>query len=332
MSETSKKAFVTGANGFTGSHLVRKLVTAGVPVRALVRHSSNTEVLSGLDVELVHGDLAEASSLKGHLDGIGTVYHVAAAYRQEGIPKQQFFKVNVEGTRNLLEEARRAGVNRFVHCSTVGVQGEIRNPPATEEAPYNPGDWYQESKMEGEILAKKFFAEDGLPGVVVRPVGIYGPGDSRFLKLFKFINNGKFRMLGSGDVLYHLTYVEDLVDGIILCGERKAAVGETFTIGGPQYLPLRELVQLIADQLGKPVSRLRLPIWPIMGAAVACETICRPLGVEPPIYRRRLDFFTKDRAFDISKAKKFLGYQPSVALRQGIAITADWYRSQGLLN
>ena len=111
-----------------------------------------------------------------------------------------------------------------MHCSTVGVQGEIEDPPAKETAPYKPGDHYQESKMEGEKLALRFFEEHDFEGVVVRPVGIYGPGDTRFLKLFKFINNGRFRMIGKGDVLYHLTYVEDLVDGIILAGEKDKAV------------------------------------------------------------------------------------------------------------
>jgi nucleoside-diphosphate-sugar epimerase len=332
MSTTSKNAFVTGASGFTGSHLVRKLVDKGYRVRALVRKTSNLDALEGLDVELVYGDVTDAATLEGKLDGIDTVFHVAAAYRQEGIPKEHFFKVNVDGTRNLLDEAVAAKVGRFVHCSTVGVQGEIHNPPATEDAPYNPGDWYQESKMEGELLALRFFRENRLPGVVVRPVGIYGPGDTRFLKLFKFIDNGKFRMLGSGEVLYHLTYVEDVVEGILLAGEKEAALGEIFTIGGPQFVPLRDLVTIIAEALERPVSRVKLPVWPFMVAAATCETVCRPLGIEPPIYRRRLDFFTKDRAFDISKARKILGYQPKVDLKTGIRITAEWYRAQGLLN
>jgi len=332
METHSKKAFVTGASGFTGGYLVRKLLQSGYRVRALARKTSNLVGLNGLDVEWVYGDITDRSTLSGHFDGIDIVFHVAAAFRQEGIPKEQFFQVNVEGTRNLLEEAAAAGVGRFVHCSTVGVQGEIQNPPATEEAPYNPGDWYQESKVKGELLALKFFREGWLPVTVARPVGIYGPGDTRFLKLFRFIHNGKFRMLGSGDVLYHLTYVEDEVEGILLCGEKEAALGEVFTIGGPRYLPLKELVELIADAFEKPVSGLRLPIWPFMAAAAACETICRPLGVEPPIYRRRLDFFTKDRAFDISKARKLLGYEPKVDLPEGIRITAKWYLEQGLLN
>lgn len=322
---------MTGGSGFTGSHLCRLLVEKGYAVRALVRAGSRTGHLEKLGAQLVHGDLTHLPAQNGAFDGVDVVFHVAAAYRQEGISKEQFWKVNVDGTQAMLEAARDHGVKRFVHCSTVGVQGEIKNPPARESDPYQPGDHYQESKMEGEKLALGFFDAHKMDGVVVRPVGIYGPGDTRFLKLFKFIYNGKFRMIGKGDVLYHLTYVEDLVRGIILAGECKEAVGNVYTIGGNEYLTLKELVALIAEVLEKPVPQKQLPLKPVYLAAALCESICRPLGVEPPLYRRRLDFFTKDRAFDISRAKKDLGYQPQVSLKEGLRLTAEWYKKHGML-
>jgi nucleoside-diphosphate-sugar epimerase len=329
-----RTVLVTGANGFTGSYLCKHLAERGDNVRALVRATSKLDLLKNLDVELVYGDLANGAidnALAAKLKGVEVVYHIAATYRTEGVPKKYFWQVNVEGTRHILEAARRANVARFVHCSTVGVQGEIKNPPATEEAPYRPGDVYQESKMEGEQLARRFFQEHRLPGVVVRPVGIYGPGDTRFLKLFKFIYNRKFRMLGSGRVLYHLTYVEDLARGIILAGEKTQALGEVFTIGGKEYLTLSELVARIARILDVPVPRKRLPVWPVWLAGLFCEIACRPFGLEPPIYRRRVDFFIKDRAFDISKARRILGYEPQVDLDTGLRLTADWYRARNLL-
>lgn len=327
----NKTAFVTGATGFTGDHLCRMLVSQGYAVSALVRKSSKVDHLKKLGVRTVMGNLANLNLLNGALENFDTVFHIAAAYRQEGISKEQFWKVNVDGTRAMLEYARESGVKRFVHCSTVGVQGEIKNPPAKESDPYQPGDHYQESKMEGEKLALKFFRENSMEGVVVRPVGIYGPGDMRFLKLFKFINNGKFRMIGKGDVLYHLTFVEDLVRGIILAGEKKAAVGNTYTIGGEEFMTLKELVALISQVLDKPVPKKNVPLKPVYLAAAICETICRPFGIEPPIYRRRLDFFTKDRAFDISKAKKDLGYKPKVSLKEGLKTTAKWYKEKNLI-
>jgi nucleoside-diphosphate-sugar epimerase len=333
MTETEKRtAFVTGATGFTGGYLCRNLVGRGYRVKALVRPGRDTAELENLGIEIVHGDLTDPDSLAGKMDGVDVVFHIAAVYRQEGIPRSEFWRVNVDGTRHMLDEALRSGVKRFVHCSTVGVQGEIKNPPATEEAPYNPGDWYQESKMEGELLALSYFKEKGLPVTIVRPVGIYGPGDTRFLKIFRHINKGTFRMIGSGKVLYHLTFVEDLVEGIALAGEKENAVGQIYTIGGEEYVTLNELVELIAGILGKKVPRLKIPVWPVWTAGLLCEWICRPLRIEPPIFRRRVDFFIKDRAFDISKAKRELGYQPKVPLKKGLEITARWYKEQGWLD
>lgn len=329
------KVLVTGANGFTGSYLCKHLLQKGYHVRGLVRKSSNLSLLKSIDIEPVYGNFADKDSvhdLRAAMKGVETVYHIAAAYRTEGVPNKYFWQVNFEGTRHLLEAALASQVNRFVHCSTVGVQGDIKNPPATEEAPYGPGDVYQESKLEGEKLARKFFEEHRWPGVVVRPVGIYGPGDQRFLKIFKFVNNGRFRMFGSGEVLYHMTFVEDLAAGIILAGEKPEALGQVFTIGGSEYTTLNELVARIATALGVPKPTKHFPVWPVWTAGLLCELICKPLRLEPPVYRRRVDFFVKDRAFDISKARRLLGYEPKFNLDAGLKITADWYRANGLLN
>lgn len=327
-----KRAFVTGASGFTGSYLCDTLIEKGYTVTALVRKNSKVAHLEKKGIKLVEGDLADPASVKGKIEGIDIVFHIAALYRQEGISKDMFNKVNVEGTRVLLDEAISGKAKRFVHCSTVGVQGEIKNPPAKETAPYNPGDHYQVSKLEGEKLALSYFHDKKIDGVVVRPVGIYGPGDTRFLKLFRHIHKGNFKMIGKGKALYHLTFVQDLVDGIILSGETAQASGQVYTIGGNEYLPLDELVKLLAEILNKKVSKIRIPLFPVYVAAFLCETICRPLKIEPPLYRRRLDFFTKDRAFDISKAKKDLGYSPRVPLKEGLTRTARWYKENGLLD
>jgi len=326
-------ALVTGANGFTGSYLTKHLLQKGYQVRALVRKTADLSAIKNLPIEIKFADLTTDSSFDEILKDIDVVFHVAAAYRVENVPKKYFWDVNVEGTKKLLEASKRAEVKRFVHCSTVGVQGDIKNPPAKEEDPYSPGDYYQESKVEGEKLALEFFKKENLPGSVVRPVGIYGPGDSRFLKLFKFINNGKFRMIGNGKVLYHLTFVEDLVSGIALAGEKDTALGEVFTIGGEGYLTLSDLVTKIAKALNKPLpSKMKIPVWPVWFAGLLCEIICKPFGITPPIYRRRVDFFVKDRAFDISKAKKLLGYQPKVSLEEGLKNTADWYKDKGWIS
>ena len=138
-------------------------------------------------------------------------------------------------------------------------------------------------------------------------------------------------MLGSGEVFYHLTYIDDLVNGIVLCGTHPRAVGETYILAGPEYTTLNELVSAIAAEQGVPRPRLRFPLRPVYSAAFLCERVCRPLGIEPPLYRRRVDFFVKCRAFDISKAVTEIDYRPKVALREGIRRTARWYAARGLL-
>lgn len=325
------KALVSGASGLTGSYMVKLLLKNGYQVRGIVRKTSNLDSLKGLPVEFYYADLATHPSFDDAMKDIDIVFNIAAAFRVEGVPQKYFKDVNFEGTRKLLEAAKKKGVKRFVHCSTVGVQGHIKKIPAREEDPYAPGDYYQVSKLEGEKLALKYY-KDGLPLTVVRPAGIYGPGDLRFLKLFKFIYDGKFRMIGSGNVYYHLTFVQDLVEGILLAGKKDEAIGEIFTIGGEEYLTLNELVKKIANILNKPVPKAKIPVFPVWFGGLLCEIACKPLGIKPPLYRRRVDFFIKDRAFDISKAKKILGYKPRVSVDEGLKITANWYIKNNLLN
>ena len=327
-----KTVLVTGATGFTGGHLCSSLLKKGYRVKGLALAGLDTNGLSKEGVEVVVGDLREKQTLISAVSGVDMVYHIAAVYREQGIPRKTFWDVNVEGTRNLLEVARNEGIKRFIHCSTVGVQGEIKDPPATEKAPYRPGDYYQKSKMDGELLALDFFKTHGMPVVVFRPVGIYGPGDTRFLKLFRYIQKGKFRMFGSGEVLYHLTYIDDLVKGIVLVGETPGIEGEVFTLAGDGYTTLNEWAQIVADVLHVPISKRHYPVWPVLIAGAVCELLCRPIRVNPPVYRRRVDFFIKDRAFDISKAKAKLGYHPKIDLRAGMERTAMWYKEQGLLD
>lgn len=321
---------VTGATGFTGKALCERLRANGEKVTAFVRASSDTEGLAEIGVHCVVADITSQEDVDRNFSDFDLVYHIAAAYRTEHSTEDMFTLVNVEATRNLLEAAKKNKVRRFIHCSTVGVQGEIEDPPADEEYRFKPGDHYQESKKEGELLALEYFKE-GLPGTVFRPVGIYGPGDTRFLKLFKPVSKGMFVMIGSGKVLYHMTYIDDLIDGILLCGSRPEALGKVFTLGGERYTTLQELVDCIAEVLGKTKTGIRIPFAPVYWASVLCDKVCKQIGVSPPIYPRRVEFFSKDRAFSIDKARRLLGYSPRVSLRDGLARTADWYRKEGLI-
>jgi nucleoside-diphosphate-sugar epimerase len=259
------------------------------------------------------------------------VYHIAALFRPENVSRKEMFEVNMQGTKNMLDAAVNAGVRRFVHCSTIGVHGDIENPPADEEAPYAPGDYYQESKTAGEKIALQYMTEGKLPVVIFRPGGIYGPRDLRFLKLIRPIRSGRFIMLGSGEVVYQMIYIGDLIDGILLCGTREEAIGKVYILTGGEHTTLNQIVRVIAEVLGVRPPWLHFPVTPVYMAGILCEMFCKPLGINPPLYRRRVDFFRKTRCFDISKAKKELGFRPKTDLKTGIRLTADWYRRQGHL-
>ena len=167
--------------------------------------------------------------------------------------------------------------------------------------------------------------------VVARPIGIYGPGDKRFLKMFRGLARGRFPLLGSGEIYYHLSFIDDLVEGFRLCGETPAAAGRTYVLAGPRYTTLNELLALIAQELKVSPPRMHLPVWPFWAGGLLCEIVCVPLRIEPPLYRRRVDFYTKSRAFDTTRARQELGFRPAVDLPEGIRRTAEWYRQQGLL-
>jgi nucleoside-diphosphate-sugar epimerase len=329
------KVLVTGATGFTGGHLAATLAARGDDVRALVRPRSRTKFdrsgLSAKGVVAAEGDLTDADAVRRAAAGVDVVYHIAATYREAGQPDSAYRAVNVQGTTNVLDAARAGGARRVVHCSTGGVHGHIAHPPANEDAPLNPGDVYQETKLEAEQTARAFGDRTGLDVVVARPIGIYGPGDTRFLRMFRGLARGSFPMIGSGKPFYHLTFIDDLVEGFRLCGTVPEAKGRTYLLAGPRYTTLEELVGMVAKELNVEPPRLHWPVWPFWTAGLLCEMVCVPLRIEPPIFRRRVDFYTKSRAFDTTRAQIELGFRPKVDLEEGIGRTADWYRSEGLL-
>jgi nucleoside-diphosphate-sugar epimerase len=247
------------------------------------------------------------------------------------VPQKAYWDVNVDGIRNIVEEAARAGVKRFVQCSTVGVHGGIDVPPAGEDAPIKPDDYYQETKYRGEILARELAPQLGMAVSVVRPAAIYGPLEMRFLKLARALKSGAFVMFGSGEVRYHFIHVEDLCDAFCLCAERDEAVGEVFIIADARALTLNEIVRITTQALGIREPRFRLPYPLLYGAAAACEFILKPFPVSPPLHRRRAAWFNSTREFDITKARKLLGYDPKIKAEDGIPEMVRSYQEAGLL-
>jgi nucleoside-diphosphate-sugar epimerase len=325
------KVALTGGTGYTGSRILQALHGRGDEVRALARPASVNPALRAAAQTVVEGSLDDTTALRHLVEGCQAVIHVAAVYRTAGHPDGYYRDVNVGGTERLLEAAAQAGVARFVHTSTVGVLGDVRHPPADETSPLNPGDVYQSTKAEAEVMALAFGRRRALPVAVVRPGAIYGPGETRLLKLFRAIARGRYALVGSGKTYYHPVYIDDLVRGFLLTLDRAEAVGEAFIIAGARYITQADLASLIATHTGGRVLPFRVPAAPLLWAAALCESVCIPFGVEPPLHRRRVEFWTKSRAFSIEKARRLIGYEPEVDVAEGVARTAAWYREAGWL-
>jgi dihydroflavonol-4-reductase len=321
---------IIGATGFAGGALARELRRRNRPVRALVRPQSRSQPLRELGVTLVEGDVTNAADVLRACRGARIVYNFASPFRSARPTDDYFHAVNVDGVRNIVDAVREAGVERFVHCSTIGVYGDVREIPCRETSPYNPGDIYQRTKLEADLLLQREI-DAGLPAVVMRPCSMYGPGDTRMLKMFRLIRSGRWRTVGDGSAWFHACYIDDLVAGFMLCGEHPAALGEVLILAGPEPVRLHDLVAEVARALNVRVPHGRLPLGPMLYAARLCERIFRPFGIEPPLHERRVRFFTNNRNFDGSKARRLLGFVPAVPLADGLARTAVWYREQGLL-
>jgi len=326
------KILVTGGTGFTGHNLSKQLLQDGHHVRLLVRNKKRVALPPQPGLEIIEGDIRDRSAVDSAVAGTAKVFNIAAMFRTAASVDQDYHDIHVGGVQHLLEAAVRHKVGRFVHCSTVGVHGDVKVPPATEESPYAPADIYQRTKLEGELLARDFAVKNGLALSVVRPTAIYGPGDLRLLKLFKLAVKTITPVIGSGKIYYHMVYIDDLVQGFILASEREQAIGEVFIVGGEENMILDDLLSTIAEITGSSDKKIHVPALPFQLAGSLCEKICIPFGIEPPIYRRRVDFFTKSRSFDISKAKRLLGYRPQYGLHEGLRQTALWYKEQGLLS
>lgn len=324
-----KRALVTGAAGFVGSAVCRELLEHGWQVTAFVRETSSRAALDGLNLDYAIGDITDRESLSRAVEGHEYVFHIAALFRETRFPDQVYFDVNFGGTQNVLEVCRELGVRRMVYCSTTGVTGDIKNPPGDEQSPYAPRDVYQVSKTEAEKYLIEQMKQSAPEIVVVRPIMIWGPGDTRLFKMFKGLKSGKMPIIGDGKTLFHFVMVSDLARGFRLAAETEAAKGNVYLVGGREIVPIDRVFQVIAREVGGKVFPFRIPKAPIMALAWLCEMVCRPFGIEPPLYRRRVEFFTKNRAFSCEKARRELGFETDHSFEQEVRIIADWYRQHG---
>lgn len=324
---------VTGGTGFTGRYLLKALCATGAQVRVIARASSNRDGLEDLDLQWYVGDVYDELTVEKAMQGVHYVFHVAAAYREAKIQDITYWNVHVKSTQLLAQAAKQQpNFKRFIHTSTVGVHGHIDHPPADEHYRFAPGDEYQNTKVEAEKWVRTFAKDNDLPLVVIRPAAIYGPGDRRLLKIFKLAKLPVCPILGYGHQgLYHLIHVDDLVGFMTMAATHPNCESQTYICGNDIALSIKDIVGVISKKLGRKPRFLRLPVTPFFWLGDLCELICKPLNIEPPIYRRRVAFFTKDRSFNTQKMRHDTGYQYKHSNTQGLETLTDWYLEQGWL-
>jgi len=324
---------VTGATGFVGSHVTRQIVNAGHTVRVLVRASSNSKLLEGLAVERAQGDLCDGASLERALRGVRRVFHVAADYRLWARNPGEIYQSNVEGTRLLLEAARRAGVERFVYTSTVAT---IAVPPHGGSLP-NEQTRAALDQMVGHYKRSKFLAEQeairaasaGVPVVIVNPTAPVGPGDWKPTPTGRIILdflNGK--MPAYVDTGLNVVAVEDVAAGHLLAAEH-GRVGERYILGG-RNMTLKQILDALAKIAGRPAPRVKMPHAVALAAGYADQFFSRLTGREPQIPIEGVKM-SRHRMFVASdKAERELGYKPNL-VEAALERAVRWYEENGYL-
>lgn len=331
-----KRLLVTGAAGFIGGALFRRLKGMGLDVTGTVLSLGERDELRRSESKAEVLDLASPKPWDDVLRGIDIVFNVAAMFNETEATEEEYDRVNNAGVIKLARTAAVCGCERFVHVSTVGVHGDVREFPAKETSPYNPMDLYHRTKLAGEVALfdfAKVLPADGMVVTANRPAMVYGPGDMRQLKLFKAVLSRRFAMIGSGSTWAHFGYIEDQVDSLLLSATRprEQVHGEAFNIASGDPMQLNDIVATIARIGGVPNPRFKVPLIPVMTVAIATEFLCRPFRVRPPLSRRRVGFFTHNRGFDLSKSRSKLGYISQWDLDRGISETISWYRKHGLV-
>ena len=325
---------VSGGTGFIGTRLALMASKRGHRVRVLALASTpaardSKAELEAAGIEVMIGRVTDAARCREAVQGIDAVIHLAAAQHEMNVPDSHYEEVNIDGTILLLDAAIAAGVKRFVHASTIGIWGE-KEGRFDETCPPSPDNIYGRTKFIGEqVLAARM---DEIELVCVRVPETYGPGDPRLLKLFRMAARGRVVMIGKGRNLHHPIYVDDLADAFLLMLDHPAAVGECFVLSGPEPISSRQMIETIASTLGRPGIRISLPIWPLLVLAWLCEATLRPLGLQPPLHRRRLGFFTKNQTIDSSKARRLLGFTGRTGFAEGVRQSAAWYMANNLID
>lgn len=317
----TRTVLVTGAGGFIGAHLVQRLASLGMDVRALDLRPQVGSA-SGAEVRTHQVDICDRVTVAPLLEGVDTVFHLASLHLEVGADPSAFDAVNVHAAADLVTLAAERGVRRFVHTSSVGVYGDAGcGLPLREDAPKHPDSPYERSKLKGERAVLARAREVGLELIVLRPAWVYGPGCPRTAKLLRSLEKRRFFYIGRGANLRHPIYIDEMIDGFTLAADAGGLNGRIFNVGGPEIMPLRDMVETFARGGRFPIPTLHLPFALGYFAGGGAELAFHAIGREPPLSRRSLTFFRSNNAWDISAARDELGFEPTVGLEEGVRRT-----------
>ena len=327
---------VLGGTGFIGCHLVERLAKNGFNVVAPVRKESKNKTLPIGSVQMVEAELLRSGSLDGLMEGVDTVFHLAAI-RGSGwsVSDEEVYRINVGITKNVMESAVSRAVKHFIYVSSVSVYGHPSNVLVGEEYPCSPVTRYGETKYESEKVLEEFHKKNNVLSTIIRPVITYGPGDSWGMaaKLISLINSNRYLTVGDGENRVHLISINDLIDGLMLVLNNSAIWGRTYIFAGEEPITINRLVGIISTSLGKKGINLHIPIWFARLAAHFTEFFYRLLAIhnEPLVTLDKIDIMCRDRAFDFKKAREDLRFVPKVGYEEGIERTVVWMKGAKLI-
>ena len=322
-------ATITGANGFIGSRVCRLLAAKGYRLRIVCRSASDLSLLKDIPFETIHADITDPESLAAAVKGTDYIIHLAGLVKAK--KTEDFFRVNQLGTVNLLKAIKNhnSELKKFVLISSLAAWGPSSGKPRSEADSPNPLTTYGKSKLAGEEAAARFM--DDIPITIIRPPGVYGPGDTEIFTLFDIVNKGFKPYMAGGRNIVQLIYVDDLAEAIIAAMESPHGASRAYFVAHEEAHTTRELLDMIGSLLGEKAVGITIPHWLLSIIAFISEMFFRAIGRTPHFSREKLRELTDNWEIDVSRVAKELGFIAKIDFETGARLTIDWYRREGWL-
>lgn len=322
---------VTGATGFIGRHLIKRLIHEDHHIRALVLPEEDLSSLELASMEIIRGDICDYQAVERAAAKCQLIFHLAAKTEASRSSRKALEAVNVQGTANVARAALHVGARRLVFCSSGALYGRaIRNRAINEDTIPTPDSIYGQSKFLAERILLSHHQYDGLPVVLARLSAVFGPGATSWLDLFQAIASGRFRLIGAGHNHHHTADVSDVAEGLALCGSIKGIEGGTYLIAGSEPVQLLDLIQMIGEEIGLIESPRKLPAGPFRLYEIASHHVYAVTSYRLP-RADRIDLFLGDRIFNLSRSRQELGYNPKVSTREAVHRTTEWFKARGFI-